>query len=455
VNGKLARAFWIFLVTAAVFLGEFWLSHLLFPVDGAKQQSLLIVLVLLWLATASTFFWLSQLWLKDISGKFHLYQKQVAASEERLQLAIDASSGGVWDWNLETNDVQFDTKYKSMLGYTDDEIKNHLDEFKRLTHPDDVVDALQAAVDFIEGKSQHFSTRFRMKAKDGDYRWIHSEGLVKRSEDGRPLRLIGWHRDVTQDEINRQTLLQHQTQMIQSAKLSSLGEMAGGLAHEINNPLMIIEGYTEQALTALESKDYDPLLLKNKLSIIRKTTQRIEKIVKSLRKLSRDGTNDPQTIVDVLQMVTSVTQLCEDRFKAHGVELSISAPHSSIFVKCRETELEQTLINLLNNAFDAVERLSDRWVKVEMHALNELCQINVINNGAPIPTELHEKIFEPFFTTKEVSKGTGLGLSLSRQFIESNGGKIYYDPSSPTPAFKITLPIHQTNKAHEVQSHLG
>ena len=133
-------------------------------------------------------------------------------------------------------------------------------------------------------------------------------------------------------------------------------------------------------------------------------------------------------------------------FYTHGVNLEYVAA-TDVDIDCRAGEIVQVLLNLLNNAYDAISESSEKWIKVELKKEPKSIAIWVTDSGGGIPTEVQKKIMQPFFTTKEVGKGTGLGLSISRGIIESHHGQLILDTSSANTCFIIKLPIKQTEEA--------
>jgi PAS domain S-box-containing protein len=228
----------------------------------------------------------------------------------------------------------------------------------------------------------------------------------------------------------------------EAARLSALGEVAGGIAHEINNPLAIIQGKAaqlEQRLKLTADSDQD----RSDLKIIEKNVQRIAKIIKGLLTYARDGKQDPFREATFGQIVEDTLDLCRERFKKHRVTLDISyETHTA--VECRQSQISQILLNLLNNAFDAVVNLPERWVKVQVLSDATSLRLLVQDSGSGIPLQISKKLAQPFFTTKAVGKGTGLGLSISRNLAELHNGTLEYDPSAAHTTFILTLPLRQT-----------
>ncbi len=230
-----------------------------------------------------------------------------------------------------------------------------------------------------------------------------------------------------------------------SAKMSALGEMAGGVAHEINNPLAIISALSEQVRRKISDDTMDKNTAIEKLAKVEATAKRIAKIVKSLKSFSRNGDLDEMVETAPSQIVADCLDLCLERFKNQGVEVrSVIGDDSPIM--CRPVQISQVLLNLLNNAYDAIESVSEKWIMISVDNENGFIRISITDSGAGIPAQVAEKIMQPFFTTKEVGKGTGLGLSISKGIIEQHKGKFWYNAQSANTQFIIELPLAATVK---------
>lgn len=227
---------------------------------------------------------------------------------------------------------------------------------------------------------------------------------------------------------------------LQSTKMASLGEMAGGIAHEINNPLAIIQGKASQIIDQIESGAVDLERIKDSSAKIDAMTVRIAKIIKGLRSFSRNAENDPMERAKFSQVLEDSLELCKQKFKSKAVELRVKNEVDAV-LECRPTQISQVLVNLLSNALDAIESLPEKWVSIESSVVDRRIQVTVTDSGKGIPPAVIDKIMQPFFTTKEVGKGTGLGLSISKGIIEDHKGRFYYDASSPNTRFVIELPI--------------
>lgn len=241
------------------------------------------------------------------------------------------------------------------------------------------------------------------------------------------------------DKTRRQAesdLLRVTQQLAVSSKLSSMGQMASAVGHEINNPLAIILGRVHHLL----DDSVSPAELKDGLQKIEEQAKRISQIIKGLKAVSRGTRNDPIAPIEISGIVEDVKNICSERFRIHGISLSI-LPAPSAKISCRPHQISQILINLLNNSFDAVENTKDAWVKVDFHLRKDQIEVRVMDSGQQIPDQIAAHLMDPFFTTKEIGKGTGLGLSISRTLAEENGGELFLDRTRPNTCFVLRMPI--------------
>ncbi len=223
-------------------------------------------------------------------------------------------------------------------------------------------------------------------------------------------------------------------------KMSALGEMAAGVAHEINNPLAVIRTVSEQVAELVDDTAPDVNEIKRMTSTIVETANRIAKIIQGFRSFSRDGTHDPMVRCEARQIVTDTIVLCSSRFKQQAIDLIIDEISPTLMVDCRPSEISQILLNLLNNAYDAIEKLDSRWVKVNVVEHEKTVEFRVTDSGAGIARDVVTKLFQPFFTTKEPGKGTGLGLGISRRIAEGHFGELFVDEASAHTCFVLRLP---------------
>lgn len=237
-------------------------------------------------------------------------------------------------------------------------------------------------------------------------------------------------------------LKRQQAELIHASKMMSLGEMAGGVAHEINNPLAIINGRAGQLRELLDEPEIDLKQAREMVDSIERTSLRIAKIVKGLRTFSRNAESDPFEVTPLKIIVEDTLAFCRERFRIQGVGLEFDSVDENISLECRATQISQALLNLLNNAFDAALRQQKKWVRLAVECDDSSVSLRVTDSGRGIPDDIREKILQPFFTTKDVGQGTGLGLSISRGIVQSHGGELYLDLQSKNTSFVIKLTRH-------------
>lgn len=240
-------------------------------------------------------------------------------------------------------------------------------------------------------------------------------------------------------------LEQAQAQNVSLSKLSALGEMAAGVAHEINTPLgaMMLGAELISAENA-EQKEPNPSI-ENRAQTILDVGNRIAKIITAMKSYSRDSALDEKKTFTLSELLENTTILCEKGFQNHGVNLSIEGP-LDFQMEGNINQLSQVLLNLLNNSFDAIQGLQEKWIHIMITYKNEIVEIRVVDSGPGLPVNVSEKIFQPFFTTKEIGKGTGLGLSIARNIIKNHEGDIFYQETHGHTGFVIQLPVKQRSR---------
>lgn len=228
---------------------------------------------------------------------------------------------------------------------------------------------------------------------------------------------------------------------INSAKMVALGEMAGGIAHEINNPLAIILTSISMLQKAQEKNLLNDSMISKSFTVIESTVQRITKIVHGLRSVSRDSLDENVGPIALKEVLDDVLGLCGEKFKNHGVDIQVdfNSSKEDAQILGDPVHLSQVFINLLGNAYDAIENLDEKWIKIDISEEDKFQVIKITDAGKGIPKNIQDKLFTPFFTSKEIGKGTGLGLSISKNIVEKNAGSLDIDNKNPHTCFVIKL----------------
>ena len=228
---------------------------------------------------------------------------------------------------------------------------------------------------------------------------------------------------------------------LNAARLVAAGEMAAGVAHEINNPLTIIDLH----ICKLKKMYIDPDApinyhdFTNSIDKVQSMVSRIVKIIKGLKALARDGHSDPMQRFSVHNMMEEIKVLVDMKIKGQDIFFKTEISEEGLEVIGREVQISQVLVNLINNSVDAISTHKEKWITLSISTAEEQVVFTLTDSGEGIPSELQENIMRPFFTTKDSLRGTGLGLSISKSIVEEHGGVFYYNKSSPHTQFVFTL----------------
>ncbi len=452
-------------------------------------------------------------------------------NEERLEAAIQGARDGIWDWNLVTNEVYFSPQYKKMIGYEDHEMANDFAEWEARIHPEDLPTAKSKVEEYLGGKTDSYEYEFRMKHKDGHYLWIMTRGATIKDEEGKPIRFAGSHTDITeakrreqeinnfnkklkesedrmrsiaeeQLEVNERLIIAErkmqkslkeeqkskeelartldylkgtQSQLVQSEKMASLGQLTAGIAHEINNPinfvyngidtikmsfdelLVIVDKYCEldeegadkeaileEIKELKEDYVFDELLvdIQELIADVKKGAVRTMEIVKGLRVFSRLD-EEEMKVANVNESIDATLVLLKNKTK-NRIDIKKYYDDSIEEINCFPGQLNQVFMNILNNAVQAIpEDKRDGEIQIYTENQQEHVMIRIKDNGAGMPEQVKKRIFEPFFTTKPVGIGTGLGMSISYGIIEKHNGNIYVtSEEGKGTEFTIQIPKH-------------
>lgn len=313
------------------------------------------------------------------------------------------------------------------------------DGWLRSLHPDDRERVAQSWSAFVHNQ-QPFSCEYRYQQPDGRTIWVLATADALDFADDERTHFIRVEQDLTERKENELLINEQRAQMVAASKMSALGEMAGGIAHEINNPLAILQLCARQILRLVRTDGPSNQRLIETAENIRQTTDRIAAIIRSLRAISRDGHNDPFMETPVRTLIDDCLELCAARFQSHNITLTVTPFDPSLTLRCRSVEILQILLNLMNNAFSALETLPEKWVEISVHERASFVDIEVTDSGRGIAPEYHDKLFLPFFTTKPIGSGTGLGLSISKAVALDHHGDLWLDSSSPHTRFVLRIP---------------
>jgi PAS domain S-box-containing protein len=342
---------------------------------------------------------------------------------ERLRAILEATSGGVWDWNIQSGAAVFSPKYARMLGYGPEEFAKHYDEWGMIVHPDDIERVKQAHADHFD-KGETFSVEFRMREKSGGWHWVHSRGLlIERDGQGRPLRMVGTHQDIQgrkNTELEMETL---RGELAQANRRILLGELASSLAHELNQPLGAILNNAEAARALLERPLRDPAELREIIADIIRDDVRAGDVIRKVRGLvkGKDMRLEPLAVGPLIQDVLGIMRSV---LLMNNVSSALEAGPGLAPVLGDRVQLQQVLLNLITNAIEAMRDVPEKKLLVRAVGRDaRTLVVSVVDSGTGLREWAAERLFRPFHTTKP--DGLGLGLRICRSIIEAHGGTIW------------------------------
>ncbi len=337
-------------------------------------------------------------------------------AEEGYSMLTHAVEDVLRDWNIATGEVQFSDAIVSRFAYSLENVTPTIGWWLDCVHPLDrnrVSDAVQRKLASTE---THYTDQYRFVCGDARIATVIDRGYIARDVHGCPTRMIGSMVDISERVVMQQRLAV-------SERLASLGALAAGVAHEVNNPLTYIMANLASALENVRNPELDRDVLCEMLTEALEGAQRVRGVVRDLRALSRPPEEKIESI-DVREVIESSIKVArnEIRHRAELVRDLEAVPHVAVDAD----RLGQVILNLLINAAHAIPEgnIDQHRIRVSTRTENDTVVIEVADTGPGVPVELRRRIFEPFFTTKEVSSGTGLGLSICHSIISSLGGEI-------------------------------
>ncbi len=378
-------------------------------------------------------------------------------SQARLKLLIQASNIGLWDWDLETNEVFLSPEWKLQLGYLDDELPNRLESWSERLHDEDRERILRAVHDYIDGKINSYVVEFRLRNRKNEWTWVLAYGELARDEKGKAVRLMGCHIDITERKeaeekikamnvdlekrvLERTAELEKlQEKLLIQERMAVLGALAGSVAHELRNPLGVISNSVYFLKMVLKDA---PEKVREYLGMIESETRTSDKIITDLLNYSSSKSSERKQLLvsEVIRQtlekfppppgVHALTKLEDPEYGGYG--------GASVFAD--QQHLLQVFANLVVNAYQAMPDGGTLTVSCRREG-SSVC-VDFQDTGTGIPEENLGKIFQPLFTTK--IKGIGLGLAVCKKLLEANGGDLSVESRPGAGArFQVCLPLER------------
>ena len=389
--------------------------------------------------------------LLDITARKEA-EAALSENEALWKLAMEGAGDGVWDWNLATGEEYISERIKSMFGYGDDDVIELAAEMDNLTHRDDLHKMQLDRQAHFEGRTPIYRNEHRVRCKDGSWKWVLSRGVViARDDNGKPLRMVGTHTDITelkQAEAQQRAL---ESQLREAQKMEAIGTLAGGVAHDFNNLLAVILGNLALAREDLGA-DHPA---QESLDEIGRASVRARHLVQQILAFSRRQAQELKRqplrplVEEALNMIRTLLP--------SGIQQDTRFDDAALTVLADATQVQQVLMNLCTNAWQAMEDSTGGHIIVGLRSVavgtdmahrlggvpvGDYACLTVSDTGPGMPAATLQRIFEPFFTTKAPGVGTGLGLAVVHGIVKAHRGGIdvHSEPGVGT-RFEVYLPL--------------
>lgn len=379
--------------------------------------------------------------IQDISERMQI-ETRLRDSEERFSFAVEGAGDGIWDWDVRTNEMLFSRLYMEMLGYAENEQPHHADTWVNSVHPDDMSRVQENLAAYFTGQIPNYAIELRLRCKDGSYKWILCRGtVVARDHEGKPIRMIGIHTDITKRKQVESELLsaREAAESANKAKSAFLSSMS----HELRTPLNAIIGFAQM----LDMGVLEPLNPEQKESVchILNASHHLLGLINEVLDLAR---------IESGRMDLAITTLALDPLVEEAIVMSkplainrqiniLNSCNTGMFVRADTARVRQIFLNLLSNAVK-YNRKGGR-VTVSCQMSGDFVRITVTDTGQGIPEKLQPQLFKPFQrlgADRTSIEGTGIGLVITKLFVEAMGGSIGFESKSGIgSAFWVELPV--------------
>ncbi|WKV13462.1 sensor histidine kinase [Marivirga harenae] len=362
--------------------------------------------------------------------------RKLKESEERFRLAVEGTNAGIWDWeNINRDQQWWSPKLYELLGYNPKEFSPDQSSFKNLLA--EKSDYPRLVNDFkrhLQTK-EPFSVEYKLKCKDGSYRWFHGSGQAKWSIDQKPVRMVGFLVDITDKKLKEEEI-KEKNQLLEQTN-AELDRFVYSVSHDLRAPLNSIQGLINIGDTTEDSQELKQLLgmMKNR---VKKLYTFIDEIISFARNTRTDIIKEGVNLYDLVKETFENTQYRE---LSADIDFRMSISENTV-VKTDKGRLRVVLNNLVDNAIKYHRHASPgKYVAVQTEDLGNEILIKVVDNGQGIPAEAQPKIFDMFFRASENSKGSGLGLYIVKDMVERLGGNInLQSEKGEGTTFTIKLP---------------
>jgi C4-dicarboxylate-specific signal transduction histidine kinase len=370
-------------------------------------------------------------------------KKDLKVSKEQLESVAQNLPGILYTFFMKPcGEVGFSymtEKAQEIYGFRADEIiANPSITFENI-HPNDLPDLNLAIADSAKNMTE-FQWMGRV-LNGSKTKWIKAVSTPYKKSNG----MIEWRGimlDVTKEKEREELIEFHQAQLFASRKFSDLGEVAGGIAHEINTPLATLGLSIDHIENLKKRNQLNEIHLTKTLDSMRRVVDRLARIVDTIRNFSRDKVGEPMVHTTWNELTQEALNLVREKLKQLDIDVDLDIDESLI-INCRYNQTLQAFLNLVKNSIDALEKDNNypKSISIRTSSNPQNVYLEVVDSGPGVPGKIKDRVFDSFFTTKSYGRGTGLGLSLSREFIESSGGQLeLHKQNKRYNCFRISFP---------------
>src|SRR5262249_16630086 len=365
--------------------------------------------------------------LRVVGSVHDITERKVAEAalrerEERLRILTDDAPVLLSMIDRDDNLIFANHRFLSFFGRSLDDMTRGRWEWTSDVHPEDLAETKRIYFQALQ-RQESVEMEHRVRRYDGEYRWVRETQVARFEPDGAFAGFVGALADITDHKRAEDELARQREALYQSEKLSALGSLLAGVAHELNNPLSVVVGQA----TMLEDGAVDPKTAE-RAEKIRRAADRCSRIVRSFLSLARRRTPE-LTAVQLNSVVEMAIELLSYQLRTADVQLSLELAPDLPPLLADADQLNQVVTNLVHNPLQALgDKGRPRRLAVSTAcASNGTLRLSVVDNGPGVPVDIRKRVFEPFFTTKSPGTGTGIGLSLCLASVAAHGGSIAID----------------------------
>jgi two-component system sensor kinase FixL len=373
-------------------------------------------------------------------------KEEIRRQNERLSVTVRNAPMGIVTYQFGETFASTNRAFETMMGYSNSEL--HTKDLTSLTHPDDRAELKRLTDEARNGRVEQFSVRLRLLKKTGEAVHVVIHSAITHDQHGNPDLIIAQVEDLTAEIQALEAERQHQDRLTHVARLSTLGEMTAGIAHEINQPLTAISMYAQSGVRMLDAGIPKPERLREALEKLSAQSLRAGAVIDRVQRLVRKQQSMFEE-VRVNDLIGDILRLAESDARVNDTQISLHLADDLPTINADPIQIQQVLLNLIRNGIDAMRGIGcchGSLLTITTRKLDGAVEVSVSDRGTGVGSELTDTIFTPFTTTK--SNGMGIGLMMCRSIIDAHGGQLNYRNNPDHGAtFYFQLP---TEHSHEV-----